>query len=93
LPLLVISIAVFVAAWLKRYIIVAPPQGHPYLPIQNVPIEWMVYKPTVIEAAIAMATLILVLIIITLLSKLFPVIPIWELAEEEAEATEEKNKQ
>lgn len=85
LPMLVISLFVLAGAWLKRYIIVVPPQGHPYLPIQDVPPEWVVYKPTLIEMAVTLASILLVLIIITVLSKLFPVIPIWEMAEEEGE--------
>lgn len=85
LPMLVISLFVLAGAWLKRYIIVVPPQGHPYLPIQDVPPEWVVYKPTLIETAVTLASILLVLIIITVLSKLFPVIPIWETAEEEGE--------
>jgi molybdopterin-containing oxidoreductase family membrane subunit len=72
-----------VGAWFKRYIIVVPPQGHPNLPIQNVPVEWIIYKPTLIETAVTVASIVLVLIIITILSKLFPVIPIWEMAEDE----------
>jgi molybdopterin-containing oxidoreductase family membrane subunit len=43
----------------------------------------MVYHPTVVETAITVGTLLLVIIIITLLVKLFPVIPIWEMAEEQ----------
>jgi Ni/Fe-hydrogenase subunit HybB-like protein len=85
LPLLVISIFMFTASWLKRYLIVVPPQGHPYLPVQYVPQEWMVYKPTLIESTITLATFILVLIIITLLSKFFPVVPIVETAREESD--------
>lgn len=85
LPMLIISIFVLAASWLKRYIIVVPGQNHPNLPIQNVPPEWMVYKPTLIETAVTMAAILLVLIIVTILSKLFPVIPIWEMAEEEIE--------
>jgi Ni/Fe-hydrogenase subunit HybB-like protein len=88
-PLLFIAIIVFIASWIKRYIIVVPPQGHPFLPIQNVPIEWMVYKPTLVETAITFGVFVLVLMIITVLSKLFPVIPIWEIAEEEAATNEE----
>lgn len=83
-PLLFISIVMLVGAWFKRFIIVVPPQAHPYLPVQNVPVEWIIYKPTLIESLITVASFLLVLIIITLLSKLFPVIPIWEIAEEEA---------
>ncbi len=81
-PLLVIAVIMFVASWIKRIIIVVPPQDHPYLPVQYVPVEWMVYKPTLIESAVTLASFILVLIIVTLLSKLFPVIPILETARE-----------
>ena len=81
LPMLIISLIVLVASWLKRLIIVIPPQAHPNLPIQNVPPEWIVYRPTLIESAVTLASILLVLIIITVLSKLFPVIPIWEMAE------------
>jgi molybdopterin-containing oxidoreductase family membrane subunit len=87
LPMLVISVFVLAGAWLKRYIIVVPPQGHPNLPIQNVPPEWIIYRPTLIETAVTMASILLVLIIITILSKLFPVIPIWEMAEDEGGQT------
>lgn len=83
LPLFIISIIVLSASWLKRFIIVVPPQAHPYLPVQNVPAEWHFYSPTIIETAITLASIILVLIIITVLSKLFPVLPICELSEEE----------
>jgi len=82
IPLLVISIFIFAASWLKRFLIVVPLQGHPYLPIQYVPSAWIVYKPTLIESTITLASFILVLIIITLLSKLFPVIPILETVRE-----------
>lgn len=83
LPMMIISVFVLAASWLKRYIIVVPGQGHPNLPIQNVPVEWVVYKPTIIETAITLASILLVLIIITILSKLFPVIPMWEMAEDD----------
>jgi Ni/Fe-hydrogenase subunit HybB-like protein len=90
-PLLIISIFVFAASWLKRFIIVVPPQSHPYLPFQNVPSEWFFYRPTLIETAITIASFILALIIITVLSKLFPVIPIWEIvADEKKKETEQE---
>jgi Ni/Fe-hydrogenase subunit HybB-like protein len=83
LPLFIISLIVFAASWLKRFIIVVPPQAHPYLPVQNVPAEWHIYSPTIIESAITLASFILILIIITVLSKLFPVLPVCELSEDE----------
>jgi Ni/Fe-hydrogenase subunit HybB-like protein len=93
LPLFIISLVVLSAAWLKRFIIVVPPQAHPYLPVQNVPAEWHIYRPTITETAITLASIILVIIIITVLSKLFPVLPVCELSEEEEfiETRDDKN--
>jgi len=81
-PVMVISIAVLIAAWLKRYLIVIPTQEHPFLPIQHVPGNFVHYSPTLIETLISVAPFILVLIIITLISKFFPVIPLHETARE-----------
>jgi len=82
LPIMLISIAILVAAWFKRYIIVIPTQEHPFLPIQHVPQNFVHYSPTLIETLISVAPFILVLIIITLISKFFPVIPLHETARE-----------
>jgi len=82
LPATIISIVVLAGAWFKRYLIVVPIQQHPYFPIQNVPEKFMHYSPTIAEVAITVGSFVLVLIIMTLLSKLFPVVPIWEIKEE-----------
>ncbi|MDP1621466.1 MAG: NrfD/PsrC family molybdoenzyme membrane anchor subunit [Bacteroidales bacterium] len=82
LPIMLISVAVLIAAWFKRYIIVIPTQEHPFLPIQHVPQNFVHYSPTLIETMITIAPFILVLIIITLISKFFPVIPLHETARE-----------
>jgi len=81
-PMMIISIFVIVGAWLKRYIIVVPTQEHPYLPIQNVPLNFKIYSPTLIEILITIAPFILALIIITVLSKVVPIIPIHETIEQ-----------
>jgi molybdopterin-containing oxidoreductase family membrane subunit len=91
LPLMFVGVIMLVASWLKRYLIVVPPQGHPNLPVQYVPHEWMVYKPTLMESMITLASFILVLIIVTLLSKLFPVVPIMETIREVNDKEPEKN--
>ena len=82
-PMMIIALFVLVGAWFKRYIIVVPVQEHPYLPIQNVPLNFKVYTPTLIEILITVAPFLLVLIIITVLSKVIPIIPIHEMLEEE----------
>jgi len=81
-PIMLISIFVITGAWLKRYLIVVPVQENPFLPIQHVPEYFSVYKPTGIEILITLGGLILVLMIITMLSKFFPVIPVHETIEE-----------
>jgi Ni/Fe-hydrogenase subunit HybB-like protein len=80
LPLTIISIAVFLGAWFKRYLIVIPTLQHPHLPMQNVPQEFHHYSPTGLEITLTVGTFFLSIVIITILSKLFPVISIWETA-------------
>jgi Ni/Fe-hydrogenase subunit HybB-like protein len=79
---------VFLGSWFKRFIIVVPTMEHPFLPKQNVPLAWMHYHPTLTETSITVASLVLVLLIITLLSKFFPLVPIWEMAEDDHSKSE-----
>ena len=83
LPIAIISFVVLVAAWLKRYIIVIPTLEHPFLPVQNVPELYQNYSPTSIEITITVFSFVTSFLIITVLAKLFPVITIWEYAEEQ----------
>jgi molybdopterin-containing oxidoreductase family membrane subunit len=53
-------------------------QEHPFLPIQHVPENFMVYSPTLPEIMISVAPIIMAIMIISVLTKLFPVIPVWE---------------
>jgi len=88
LPMLIIASFVLVGAWFKRYIIVVPTMEHPFLPVQNVPLNFKVYSPTLIETLVTIAPFILVLLIITILSKVIPIVSIHETIEE----LEQKNK-
>jgi len=83
LPLTIISVVVLIAAWFKRYLIVIPTLEHPFLPVQNVPNYFMHYMPTSIEIMITIFSFTASLLIITILARLFPVITIWEYAEEQ----------
>ncbi len=76
LPLFIISLFVVLGAWFKRFLIVIPSLQHPYLPIQNVDESYLHYNPTWEEWAITMASFASLLLIITVLIKLFPVIPL-----------------
>jgi len=82
LPITVLSFFIFVGAWFKRYLIVVPSQLEPYFPIQNVPEKFHHYSATTAEIAITVGSFVLVLIIMTFLSKVIPLIPIWEVKEE-----------
>ena len=89
MPIMIISVIMLIASWFKRFLIVVPTQENPFLPRQFVPDAWMVYQPTIIESAITIGTILLVVMIISVLVKLFPVISIWEMAEEHSEKTDE----
>ena len=77
-----LAVFVLIGAWLKRILIVIPVQQHPYLPIQNVPDSFKEYHFTGIEIALNILPIAGVLLIITILAKLFPVISVWEVAHE-----------
>jgi len=76
LPIFIISIFVILGAWFKRFLIVIPSLQHPYLPIQGVDESYLHYNPTWDEWAITFSSFAWFLLIITVLIKLFPVIPI-----------------
>jgi molybdopterin-containing oxidoreductase family membrane subunit len=61
---------------------VVPTLEHPFLPVQNVPAQYVNYSPTSIEIMITLFSFVAALTIISILAKLFPVISIWEYAEE-----------
>ncbi len=76
LPIFIISIFVILGAWFKRFLIVIPSLQHPYLPIQGVDESYLHYYPTWEEWAITFSSFAWFLLIITVLIKLFPVIPV-----------------
>jgi molybdopterin-containing oxidoreductase family membrane subunit len=82
LTLFLVGILVVVGAWWKRFIIVTPTLLHPFLPIQGVPKSWHSYFPTGLEWMITFGTLASALLIMTLLFRYLPIIPIHETAEE-----------
>ena len=81
-PMFIISVLVIVGAWFKRFLIVIPTLLHPFIPIQNVPVSWTQYSPTWEEWAITFGTLAGSLLVVTLFIRIFPVISIWEVAEQ-----------
>ena len=82
LPMFIIAILVVLGSWWKRYIIVTPTLLHPYLPIQGVPESWREYFPSIHEWLITAATLAMALLIMTILFRYLPIIPIQRTADE-----------
>ena len=76
LPMFFIGLVVVIGSWWKRYIIITPTLLHPMLPIQGVPESWHHYFPSMHEWLITIATLAMALLIITILVRYLPVIPI-----------------
>ena len=81
-PLFLVGIMVVLGAWWKRFIIVTPTLLRPFLPIQGVPKSWHSYFPSGLEWTITFGTLASALLIMTLLFRYLPIIPIHETAEE-----------
>jgi molybdopterin-containing oxidoreductase family membrane subunit len=88
-PLTIIAAIVLIAGWFKFYLIVIPGLSHPLLPIQDVPASWSHYTPSVIEMTIVSATIAGTMLLVTLFSKYFPIISVWEVAEGKLEGKEE----
>jgi len=92
LPMFLIGLLVVVGSWWKRYLIVTPTLLHPFLPIQGVPESWHHYFPSLHEWVITVGTLAMALLIITILVRYLPVIPIQRTADEQALLETEENK-
>jgi molybdopterin-containing oxidoreductase family membrane subunit len=85
LPVLIAGIMVIVGAWFKRYLIVTPTLLHPFLPMHDVPANYKHYFPSWEEWAITFGSLAGVMLVITILARIFPIIPIQETIEEQHE--------
>ncbi len=86
-----IGLVVVIGSWWKRFVIVTPTLLHPFLPIQGVPESWHHYFPSLHEWLITIATLAMALLIITLLVRYLPVIPIQRTADEQELLKTNKN--
>jgi len=91
LPMFFIGLIVVIGSWWKRFVIVTPTLLHPFLPIQGVPESWHHYFPSLHEWLITVATLAMALLIITLLVRYLPVIPIQRTADEQGLLKIDKN--
>jgi molybdopterin-containing oxidoreductase family membrane subunit len=91
LPMFIVGLMVVVGSWWKRYVIVTPTLLHPFLPIEGVPESWHHYFPSLHEWLITAATMAMAFLIITLMVRYLPVIPIQRTIEEQELLTPDKN--
>jgi Ni/Fe-hydrogenase subunit HybB-like protein len=75
------SVLINIGMWIKRYLIVVPTLETPYVPAEagGTTIH---YFPTWIEWAVTAGALAAFLLLFTLFSRLFPIVSIWETAED-----------
>jgi Ni/Fe-hydrogenase subunit HybB-like protein len=71
----VAAIFVVVGMWLERWNIIVPTMTHPRL------IPYSVYRPTITELSLTVASLALFCLMFLIFFKLFPAVSIWEVAE------------
>ena len=92
-PMFYMGLLVVLGSWWKRFLIVTPTLLQPFLPIQGVPESWHHYFPSVHEWIITFGTLAMALLIITILVRYLPVIPIQRTADEQEALKESNNKE
>ncbi len=91
-PAMVLSIGIVVAAFFKRYLITVPTLMHSNYHADNLPVEYTQYWPSIAEWSITMMAVAIAVLVVTILAKLFPIMPIWEVAHENGISYEEMNK-
>lgn len=78
------SVLINAGMWLKRYLIVVPTLLTPYIPAEGADIHPR-YFPSAVELTITAGAFAAFLLLYTLFSRLFPILSIWETAEDAAE--------
>lgn len=91
LPMFIMGLLVVLGSWWKRFLIVTPTLLNPFLPIQGVPESWRHYYPSTHEWLITFGTLAMALLIITILVRYLPVVPIQRTADEQESLKTDKN--
>jgi len=72
----VASISIIIGMWLERFVIIVPT-----LTKQRMPVEGAFYIPTWVEWSILAGCISLFMLLYTLFTKVFPIVPIWEIRE------------
>ena len=78
------SVLINIGMWLKRYLIIVPTLETPFLRASSAGVTTH-YFPSVIEITITAGAFAAFMLLFTLFSRLFPILSIWETAEDAAE--------
>ncbi len=78
------SVLINIGMWVKRYLIIVPTLQTTYLPASAAGVTPH-YLPSVVELTITAGAFAAFLLLFTLFSRFFPILSIWETAEDEAE--------
>jgi len=70
------SVSIVLGMWLERFVIIVPTLTH-----QRMPAEQAVYIPTWVEWSILAGCISLFMLLYSLFTKVFPIIPVWEVRE------------
>jgi Ni/Fe-hydrogenase subunit HybB-like protein len=79
---IIASVSILIGMWLERFLIIIPTLSRPRLPA-DLPFTVGVYSPTSVEWKIMAASAATVVLLYLMLVKLFPIISVWEIREEE----------
>ncbi|MGD1276592.1 MAG: NrfD/PsrC family molybdoenzyme membrane anchor subunit [Tepidisphaeraceae bacterium] len=79
--IVVASVLVNVGMWLKRYIIIVPTLGSPYMPLPPGAGRLLMYVPTWVEWSITAGAFAAFCLMYILFAKFVPIVSMWELAE------------
>jgi molybdopterin-containing oxidoreductase family membrane subunit len=71
------SVFIFVAMWIKRFVIVVGT-----LEVPQIPTAFVIYKPSIVEISITAAALAGFVLLFAIFAKIFPIISIWEVTGE-----------
>ena len=74
--IVVASISIILGMWLERFVIIVPT-----LTKQRMAVEGAFYIPTWVEWSILVGCISLFMLLYTLFTKVFPIVPIWEIRE------------
>ena len=74
--LFMVALGVNIGMYIERYVIVTG-----FLRRNDLPFNWGAYKPSIVEILISVGSVAAFLLLYALLSRLFPIIPVWEVRE------------